>query len=260
MSLASRAAASASSQRPLSMHAHSSTESTAPLAPRTPGARSSAEGLAQHPDRKLGLVQDPGRPADLARVAERSAGDPVQVGHDFGSSAERVRACPDPDPGLVSATGRPVLGRRRRRARGVQSVQGGTCLGAGFGEPGLVGDRGCHPGGVPREGRPPRGCLGGDGDECFERLGVPVRPQQRPADIQPGGDAQVRIGCQREHLARQFTYPVGLSGGEGEIGGGQQPPGLVPLAGAELGGAFQGACRRGGAAAALRLGCAVLEQ
>ena len=40
MSLASRAAASASSQRPLSMQAHSSTESAAPLAPRTPGARS----------------------------------------------------------------------------------------------------------------------------------------------------------------------------------------------------------------------------
>jgi hypothetical protein len=40
MSLASRAAASASSQRPLSMHAHWSTDSTAPLAPRMPGARS----------------------------------------------------------------------------------------------------------------------------------------------------------------------------------------------------------------------------
>ena len=114
-----------------------------------------------------------------------------------------------------------------------------------------MGNRGGQPGGVPRDGRPPRGCLGGHGDEGLERVGVPVRPQQRPADIQPGGDAQVRVGCQREYLARQFAYPVGLSGGEGEIGGGQQPPGLVPLAGAELGGALQGACRRSGAATAL---------
>ena len=123
-----------------------------------------------------------------------------------------------------------------------------------------MGDRGGQPGGVPRESRQPRGCLGGDGDERVERVGVPVRPQQRPADIQPGGDAQVRVGCQRQDLARQFAYPVGLSGGEGEIGGGQQPPGLVPFAGAELGGAFQGARRCGGAAAALRLGRAVFEQ
>jgi len=101
-----------------------------------------------------------------------------------------------------------------------------------------VGDCGGQPGGFPREGRQPSGCLGGEGEECFQRVGVTVRPQQRPADIEPGGDAQVRVGCQREYLARQFAYPVGLSGGEGEIGGGQQPPGLVGLAGAELGGAL----------------------
>ncbi len=40
MSPASPAAPSASSQRPLSIHAHSSAHSTPPLAPRTPGARS----------------------------------------------------------------------------------------------------------------------------------------------------------------------------------------------------------------------------
>ncbi|MET7350790.1 LmrA/YxaF family transcription factor [Streptomyces mirabilis] len=48
-----------------------------------------------------------------------------------------------------------------------------------------MGDRGGHPGGLPRDGRQPRGCLGGDGQECVERVGVAVGPQQRPADVQP---------------------------------------------------------------------------
>lgn len=123
-----------------------------------------------------------------------------------------------------------------------------------------MGDRGGHPGGLPCEGRQPRGRLGGDGQERVERLGVAVGPQQRPADVEPGGDAQVLVGGQREDLARQFAHPVGLSGGQGEVGGGQQAPGPVAFGRAELGGAFEGACGRGGAASALGLGRAVFEE
>ena len=80
----------------------------------------------QQSDRQFGLVQNPGGRAYRARVGEGSAGDLLQVGDDFGAFAERVRACPDPYPVLISAAGRPALGRRQRPARDVEGIEGGT--------------------------------------------------------------------------------------------------------------------------------------
>ena len=78
--------------------------------------------------------------------------------------------------------------------------------------------------------------------------------------MQPGGDAQLRVPGHREHPGGQLLDPVRLPGGQGERGGGQQPAGLIVLAGAEFGGALEGARGGGGAAAPLRLGGRLLEQ
>jgi hypothetical protein len=89
---------------------------------------------------------------------------------------------------------------------------------------------------------------------------VPVRPDKRPADLQASGRAQVRIRGHREHLGGQLLHPVRLPGGQCERRGGQQPPRLIPFAGAELGGALEGTSRGRGAAAPLGLGGRLLEQ
>ena len=104
------------------------------------------------------------------------------------------------------------------------------------------------------------GCLRGDGEQCGERVGVPVGPHQRPADVQPGGDAQVRVRCQRQHRAASSRTQSACPAGRASSAAASSRRALSRLVGAELGGAFQGACGGGRAAAALRLGRAVFEQ
>ena len=94
MSPASRAAASASSHRPLSMQAHCSADRAAPLPPHA-GSPQPAEGFPQEPPRELGLVQEPGRRADLGDVGDGSAGYLVQVGDGFRPVPERFGLCRD---------------------------------------------------------------------------------------------------------------------------------------------------------------------
>ena len=98
MSAASSAAASASSQRPLSTHAHCMTESAAPLAPRTPGARSrprssrststasSFSSRCQAAPASLAGSQT-GPPATRRRRATASARSPNGSVHDLIHSA-----------------------------------------------------------------------------------------------------------------------------------------------------------------------------
>jgi hypothetical protein len=63
-----------------------------PAAAADAGSAQPAERFPQQPDRELSLVQKPGRRADLGYVVDRSAGDPVQVGDNFGSTAISVGA------------------------------------------------------------------------------------------------------------------------------------------------------------------------
>ena len=133
MSFASRAAASASSQRPLSMQAHSSTESTAPLAPRTPGARSwlsaarstlTASSVSSRiqaaPPTVLGSQSGP--PATRCRKGTVSARAPNGAVHALihirCSSARLAGQC------SAGGTGSPGASRTSRAARTVAQASG----------------------------------------------------------------------------------------------------------------------------------------
>ena len=84
----------------------------------------------------------------------------------------------------------PVRWLRCRLFHVAEGVQ--HCLGAGW-DSGLVGNYGGCSDGVPGDDRQPGRCFLGDGDERGKRFGVPVGPDERPADVQPGGDAQFRV-------------------------------------------------------------------
>ena len=133
MSLASRAAASASSQRPLSMQAHSSAESTAPLAPRTPGAasrvrasRSTLTASSVSSRVQAAAPTLPGSQSDPAAircragtVSARASNGSVHAVIQIRSSSARLA-----DQLSADGTGRPAASRAPRAARMWARVSG----------------------------------------------------------------------------------------------------------------------------------------
>ncbi len=229
----------------------------AAVAAHTGGAQP-GEGFAKQPDRQFGLVEEPGRRAEPGVSVDGSAGHPVQAGDHFIPVAERVRSCSYPHPGLAGEAVWPVRGRRGRFLHAVEGVPHRV---AAFRGSGLVGDGAGGP--IACQAMPGSRADASCATEMSvaSALGVLVRPDQRPADMQPG----CRCATAGPRSPRAPGWPApGPSPPARRPGPARRRPAaaaaLIALTGAEFGGALEGTRGRGGAAAPLRLGGRLLEQ
>ena len=241
------------------MHAHSSTDSTAPLAPRTPGARSWVRASRSTLTASSVSSRIQAAPPTLAGSAEGSAGDPVQAGDCFRSLAERVSACPDPYPVLLEhgwpasarpAAGSPRASRPSRAARTLAQASGSPVWWATVAA-------------SPVASHATAGSLG-DASAATERSVSSAsafrfdhssdQPMFNRAAMRRSG-SDVSVSTLPASSRTQSAWPAGRARAEAA----SSRRAWSSLARAELGGTFQGAGRGGGAATALRPGRAVLQ-